>query len=280
MGERIEQSEFWDERAQAWAGNADDLETFAAQFSDPAIDRLDLRPGQHVADIGCGPGVTTAELARRVAPDGTATGIDVSPGMVSAATARAEAHGADNLRFVLGDPGEGALGPFDAVFSRFGVMFFDDPGTAFANLCRSIRPGGRFVAVAWAALNANPWMYLTNMFAAGPLEAELTPPAPDEPGPFSLADPAKTTTLLESSGFVDVSVDQHGGAWTAPVASAEDAIGRLLAVGPMGGAWASAGDDARKAAVDAVAGAFDDHRDGDTWRVPAAALVIAATAPA
>ena len=277
MGEPVDQSAFWDERAEAWASNADDLETFSGQFSDPAIDLLDPRPGQDVADVGCGPGVTTAELARRVAPGGTATGVDVAPRMVEAATARAGASGPDNVRFVVGDPGAGPIGSFDAVFSRFGIMFFDEPATAFANLARSIRPGGRFVAVAWAELDANPWMFLPNLFAAGPLQAELTVPGPDEPGPFSLADATKTISLLESAGLRDVSVTRQEGEWTANSVSAPDSIARVLSVGPMGEAWSEADADARSAALDAVLGGLEDHRDGDGWRVPAAALIISAS---
>ena len=277
MGERTEQAERWDDRSEAWASNADDLETFSGQFGDPAIDLLDPRPGEHVADVGCGPGVTTVKLARRVAPGGTATGVDVAPGMVEAASARARASGLDNLQFVLGDPGTGPIGSFDAVFSRFGVMFFDEPSTAFANLAESIRPGGRFVAVVWAELEANMWMVVPNLFAAGPLQTELDPPGPGEPGPFALADPAMTVPLLESCGFRDVVMTRHDGAWTADADSVEASIARSLAIGPMGGAWSTADDETRAAAIDAVLGGFEDYRAGDGWSVPATAVVISAS---
>lgn len=66
MGQPIEQAVFWDERADAWGRNADAMEGFARQFGDPAIDVFDPVPGQHLADVGCGPGLTTIDLVRRV----------------------------------------------------------------------------------------------------------------------------------------------------------------------------------------------------------------------
>lgn len=277
MEQPTDQSVFWDDRANAWGRNADAMEDFARQFGDPAMDILDPRPGQHVGDVGCGPGLTTIELARRVAPGGTATGVDVSPRMIEIATARLGAVDVSNVRFAVGDPGAGPIGSFDCVYSRFGVMFFDDPAAAFVNIARSIRQGGRMVAVVWAELDANPWMFLPTMFAAGPLHAELTLPGPGEPGPFSLADPETIVSLLESCGFGDVDVVRHERAWTFDTGTADDAIAQMLSVGAVGEAWASADDGARTAAVETVREACGDHRDGDRWLLPATALTISAS---
>lgn len=206
MSEPVQQAKFWDERADAWSDHADGMEEFASQFGRPAMDRLDPRPGQHLGDVGCGPGITTIELGERVASSGSATGVDVSARMVETARRRAIAADAQNVRFIVSDPGIERIGSFDGLYSRFGVMFFEDSATAFTNLCQSVRPGGRFVAVVWAEMDANPWMFVPTLFGAGPLGAELSLPGPDEPGPFSLADPERTTTLLETCGFGDVDV--------------------------------------------------------------------------
>lgn len=104
MADPTEQSPFWDERAEAWTRHADAMEVFAGQFGAPAMDALDPRPGQHVADVGCGPGITTVELARRVQPGGSVTGVDVSARMVESARARAATAGLENMRCEVVDP--------------------------------------------------------------------------------------------------------------------------------------------------------------------------------
>lgn len=278
MADPAEQSAFWDERADAWARHADGMEEFAGQFGAPAMDALDPRSGQHVADVGCGPGITTVELGRRVQPGGTATGVDVSVRMIESARARAATAGLENVRYEVSDPGTGPIGSFDGIYSRFGVMFFDDPAAAFTNLARSLRPGGRFAAAVWAELDANPWMFVPTMFAAGPLDASLVLPGPGEPGPFSLADPEETMTLLDACGFCDVDVVRHERAWTFDRDAADDSIARMLSVGAVGEAWASADDDRRRTAIEAVRAACDDYRDEDGWRLPATALVVSASA--
>lgn len=274
-----EQSEFWDERADAWARHAEAMEDFAQQFGAPGIDLLDPAPGEHLVDVGCGPGLTTFELARRVAPDGTVTGVDVSARMIASATDRAATAGVSGASFEVGDPGSGPIGSFDGLYSRFGLMFFDRPALAFENLCRSIRPGGRLVAVVWAEFDANPWIYLPTMFAAGPLDADLELPGPDEPGPFSLADTSRTTGLLASCGFSDVELRRLDGAWTFDDAMAADSVARMLSVGALGDAWVAADPSARDAAVDAVLAGCADHRVDAAWELPAAAYVISAQVP-
>jgi SAM-dependent methyltransferase len=278
MNEPVEQAVFWDERAAAWSDHADDMEVFVSQFGRPAMDRLDPLPGQHLADVGCGPGLTTIELGERVAPSGSVTGVDVSPRMVEAATKRAATADAENVRFVLADPGVEPIGSFDGIYSRFGVMFFDEPDTAFDNLRRSLRPGGCFVAVVWAELDANPWMFVPTLLGAEPLGAEIALPGPGEPGPFSLADPQRITTLLESSGFDDVDVVRCEHAWTLGPQGVVETVGQMLSVGPIGPAWSCADETARTAAVDAVLSGSEQYRDGAGWRLPAAALVATATA--
>jgi ubiquinone/menaquinone biosynthesis C-methylase UbiE len=97
--------------------------------------------------VGCGNGAISLEAARAVGPSGQVTGLDLSAPMLEVARRRAEEQGL-NVDFVRCDAQTASFDqPFDVVLSRFGVMFFDNPGVAFANLAKATRPGGRLCFV-------------------------------------------------------------------------------------------------------------------------------------
>ena len=80
-----EQSAFWEELAPGWLASEHQTELVSGPFGAAAMDRLDLRPGQRVVDIGCGSGSTTLAMAQLVGSGGEAVGIDIAPAMVRAA---------------------------------------------------------------------------------------------------------------------------------------------------------------------------------------------------
>jgi SAM-dependent methyltransferase len=274
------QQEFWEERAEAWERRADALDAFSDTYGLPAIDALAPQPGERLLDIGCGPGTTAVELARRVGPDGEVVAVDVAAGMIAALGRRLERAGIANVRGVVADAGRDPLGDgFDGAFSRFGVMFFADPVAAFANIGRALRPGGRFACVVWGPLAENPWMFVPTLAAVQVLEAQLEIPGPGEPGPFSLAEPDRVTEVLRAGGFADIGVEPIAGARMVTPDVVDNDLSTLLEVGPLGPAFTAADDRTRQAAIDAVIAAVEPYRDGDGWRLPGAALVVTATRP-
>lgn len=272
-----EQEEFWDRRAAAWDRHAEALDEFSSRFGDPAMDALDPRPGERVLDIGSGAGTTALELARRVAPSGNVVGVDLSGEMVAVARVRAERFDEGHVRFEVVDAQSGSLGEYDAAYSRFGVMFFPEPEVAFANIAASLVDGGRFACVVWAALGDNPWMFVPMMFASGPLAAHVTPPGPDQPGPFSLADPEHVREILEGAGFDDIVIERLEDARVLHDDTVRDEVAEMLEVGPLGASFAEATPEAREAAIDAVIAGCEDHRSDGGWRLPAAAWMVTAT---
>ena len=154
----------------------------------------------HVLDIGCGTGQTTRQAAR-TAQAGSAHGVDISAPAVERARELARAEGLRNVTFEHADaqvhrfPEE----RFDLATSRFGTMFFDDPGAAFANVRRALSPAGRLVMMVWQAPARNEWEVTIRQSLAGPGEAVAV--ASGSPDPFSLADPAAVTEILEAARF-------------------------------------------------------------------------------
>jgi SAM-dependent methyltransferase len=133
-------------------------------------------------------------------------GLDVSAPMLEVATRRATDAGLRNARFVVADASTHRFeGRFDLIFSRFGIMFFSDPVTAFRNLEGALGPGGRVTFICWGPASDNPW-FRVPMAAAGTILALPEPAPPEAPGPFAFADRVRVQQILESAGFVDVTI--------------------------------------------------------------------------
>jgi SAM-dependent methyltransferase len=173
------------------------------------LDALAPADGERILEIGSGAGRATLVLAAAV-PRGAVTGADISAPLSALARQRAADQGAGNVSFAVADMQQDTVpgGPFDAAASQFGVMFFDEPVTAFANIRRHVRPGGRLAFICWQQASRNPWMLGEILAPFLPPPAE---PAPGKrrPGPFSLADREQTRGLLEAAGWEEVAGRDH-----------------------------------------------------------------------
>ena len=197
---------FWNSEAgRRWATFQAQIDRAFAPLSAAGLAYAKPRPAEAVLDVGCGCGATLLELAKAVGTNGNVLGVDVSQPMLAIAEQRARARGLAAVRCVLADAATHPLGEdaFDLVFSRFGVMFFDNPVGAFANLRRALRPDGRLVFVCWRDLAANPWFHVPAR-AVRPFLPPSAPADPHAPGPLAFADPARVGHILESAGFGDV----------------------------------------------------------------------------
>jgi SAM-dependent methyltransferase len=225
----------------------------------------DIRPGEHVLDIGCGAGQTTREAARVAS---AALGVDVSAPAIE--RARELSAGLSNVTFERADaqvhpfPPEG----FDLAMSRFGTMFFGDPGAAFANVGRALRPGGRLAMMVWRAAEHNEW----TIKIRGALEIA---PASGGPDAFSLADPAVVRPLLEGAGFADVAfADVQEPVYYGPdVAAALDWVRGFSCTSE---ALTGLDDEATARVVQRLRDTFAEHtRDDGIWFDSRAWLVTA-----
>lgn len=234
-GANADQIAYWNNSAGAtWAALQDRLDRQIEPLGQRAMDAGAPKAGEQVLDIGCGCGQTSLELAQRVGPSGQVLGVDISEPMLEVARRRGGEAGLANVSFLAADAQTRAFPPggFDLAFSRFGVMFFDDPTAAFRNIAAALRPDGRLAFVCWRPLAENPWMGAP-MQAALSLLPPMPPPAdPTAPGPFAFADPERLRGILAAAGLVDIDIAPHdqmiGGN------DLEETVAMSLRVGPLG----------------------------------------------
>jgi ubiquinone/menaquinone biosynthesis C-methylase UbiE len=170
------------------------------------IDLAHLGPGSTVLDLGTGIGEPAVTAARAVAP-GMVTAVDVSPTMLDLARGRAEREGIANVEFVHADAA--SYRPerrFDAILSRWGLMFLPNVGAALTHHRNALRPGGRFVAATWSLPQDVPVISLPMAIATR--RFNLEPPLLAG-GPFALHDRDALAGAFDAAGYVDVEVRDH-----------------------------------------------------------------------
>jgi len=264
------EGDHWAEHDQRW--NA-----VNGGFDRPLLDAARIGTHDRVLDVGCGAGMTT-RLAARLATSGRALGVDLSAPMLARARALTVEQGLANADFVQADAQVHPFPPggFDVAISRFSAMFFGDPVAAFANIRRSLRPGGRLALVCMGDPARNEW--LTALYELRGLLPLPPSPTPGEPGMFSLADPALVARILTGAGFADpaavaVEAPMHWGR------DADDAAAFLLNSGPghhlLGQADRPTGHRAHQVLADTLRPA----ESPDGLRLRGSALLVTAVNP-
>ncbi|WP_437335303.1 class I SAM-dependent methyltransferase [Sorangium sp. So ce394] len=280
-GPNADQIQYWNEvGGPKWVALHDVISAQIRPLGALAMDRAGIAAGERVLDVGCGIGDTTLELVRRVGPSGAVLGVDVSAPMLDRARAAAQAAGAANVAFENADAQTAALpGPFDVLYSRFGVMFFADPAAAFANLRKALRRGARLAFVCWRPLQENPWLLVPTLTVGRHLP--LPQPDPHAPGPFALADAARVVDVLSRAGFVRVHcepIDQELS--VAGGRSLDETVDFLLKMGPASAALREA--NAAPELVDRVRAdlreAIAPHAGPEGVRMGSAVWVVTAAA--
>ena len=280
------QKAYWSEiAAPKWLSLEGAMEARLAPVSDAVIAAAGLKPGERVLDIGCGAGRTSQEAAYAVGEEGYVLGIDIAAPMIEAARAHAAAEakmGMAPVEFAIADAQtERFTPPFDVLISRFGVMFFENPAAAFANLRVSTKPGGRLVFAAWAPLSGNPhWEIPLRLVEA--LVGPSAPRVPHAPGPLAFDDPAYVHDILSAAGWRGVEVRAE--AVFLRGASLDDEARVACFMGPAGAlldekkASADARAAANKAVREALPGFATISPDGGI-RLPASIHLVTASAP-
>lgn len=270
-----EQSALWNgPSGEAWVNGQALLDATFERFEQLLVDEVDSTAARRVLDVGCGSGAVTRAIARHLGATGTCTGIDISAPLIELARQRA-AREAVAAEFLLADAQthEFTGARFDLAVSRFGVMFFDDPVAAFANLCGALRPGGQLRAATFRAVSENPFM-TTAERAATPLLPHVPPRRPDAPGQFAFADPERVRGILAAAGWSAIDLVPIDVPCAFPARELEGYFTRL---GPMAPLLRDAPETTRTQVIRRMHDAFAPFVHGDQVRFEAACWLICAT---
>ncbi len=196
-----EQIDYWNDKAgETWAQEYPKLDRMFTPLTDALIDAAAPKSGDRAVDIGCGCGETSLRLAER---GGAVWGVDISQPMIE--VARSRASGLANVAFSRADASTQTFTPdHQIVISRFGVMFFDDPVAAFANIRTALTKDGRLAFLCWQLPERNPWISQAAEAVQQYSDEPILPPDPTAAGPFAFGVADYTRSVLEDAGFSNV----------------------------------------------------------------------------
>jgi SAM-dependent methyltransferase len=272
----MDQKTLWNGSAgRAWVHNQRLLDQLFAPFEALLASDGVLGTATRVLDVGCGTGATTLAIARRLGAQGASVGVDLSEPMIAVARKRAEQEQA-NVRFFAADAQTHVFeqADFDLIVSRFGVMFFEDPVQAFANLRHAAREDARLSFIVWRSPAENPFM-TTAERAAAPLLPDLPVRQPGGPGQFAFADPGRVRTILAESGWSDIDVQPMDVSCAMPES---DLVPYLTWLGPVGQLLQNADERTRARVIDTLRAAFAPYVRGGEVRFDAACWHVSAHA--
>ena len=272
-----EQREFWsDIKGDLWVTLQPRIDTMLATFGDKALDTLNPQSGERILEIGCGTGTTTLALGARVGSSGEILAADLSRPMLNKAIERANVSAEHPITFVEADAQVHSFptATFDAVYSRFGVMFFDDPIAAFRNIRKAVRPGGRMAYVCWADRKANPWIRIPAGAAKTCLDLPAPPPD-DAPGQFSMENEDRVQQILHDAGWSDIGLERFTVEGSIG-SNAADAARFITKMGPMSEPFALADSDTQNKTLQVIEEALTPYSNDSgvtlgfsTWIVSA-----------
>lgn len=199
----------WGAAAEGWERQDGWFERQSGDLSGWLCDAAGVGPGMQTLDVACGAGEPAATAARRVAPDGRVTAVDLSPDMVAVTRRKVQRLGLGNLEAQEMDVQALAFkdGTFDAATCRFGLMFCPDPVRGASEIRRVLKNGARFATAVWDVPAKNP--FFTSIAGVLPEFVPMPPPDPTAPGIFRLAPPGELERVLRAAGFSQVSVESR-----------------------------------------------------------------------
>lgn len=205
MNSNEEQKDYWTNSAgKLWVKDKVEKDNMLEPLGNYALSKFNIIEGMNVLDIGCGTGITTTQIAKKINNIGYVSGLDFSETMINEAIKHSEKLGIKNINFAVKDIQNEELKilEYDAAFSRFGVMFFSNPIMAFKNIYSALKKNGILTFICWQSQKENPWynsgLEIVKKYIDVPLPKE------NSPGPFAYADKSYIHNILTNSGYKDI----------------------------------------------------------------------------
>ena len=205
MNSNEEQKDYWTNSAgKLWVKDKVEKDNMLEPLGNYALSKFNIIEGMNVLDIGCGTGITTTQIAKKINNIGYVSGLDFSETMINEAIKYSEKLGIKNINFAVKDIQNDELKilEYDAAFSRFGVMFFSNPIMAFKNIYSALKKNGILTFICWQSQKENPWynsgLEIVKKYIDVPLPKE------NSPGPFAYADKSYIHNILTNSGYKDI----------------------------------------------------------------------------
>lgn len=197
----------WDTAAEAWHRWGPTLRTWLGPATEHLLDLAGVTSGARVLDLAAGAGDQTLQIAERVGPGGSVLATDISPRILAFASDEATRAGLSNIstRVMDGEHLELPAASFDAVVSRVGLIYFPDQQRALREMHRVLVPGGRVAAIVYSTADRNG--FFSKPVSIVRRHAQLGPPLPGQPGPFSLGSPGVIEEAFARAGFRDITTE-------------------------------------------------------------------------
>jgi SAM-dependent methyltransferase len=265
----------WQAAAAAWRRWQPVIDGWLREGTDLMLDLAQVQAGDRVLDVAAGAGGQSFAAARRVGPKGEVLATDVAENLVRYLERDAAAAGLTQVRAAVMD-GEDLRVPrgrFDAVICRLGLMYLPDREAALSGMGAALRPGGRLGAIVFSTPEANRFFSVPASIIRR--AAQIPPPLPGQPGPFSLGTPDVLRHEIDAAGFVDVDVR----ALPAPLrlASATECVRfERESFGALHQTLAGLSVDAQAAVWREITDALTEFEGPDGFVAPCELLVVAA----
>ncbi|HEX3271752.1 MAG TPA: class I SAM-dependent methyltransferase [Ktedonobacterales bacterium] len=194
----------WQTAAEAWNRWEPVIDQWLGDTTEAMLEMVGVHAGSRVLDVAAGAGGQTLAAARRVGPSGYVLATDISSNILDFAASNARAAGLTNVetRVLDGETLDVEPEAFDAVISRVGLIYFPDQQKALDGMRRALKPGGRVAAIVYTTAEQNAFFSLPISIIRR--RAQLPPPLPGQPGPFSLGAPGALEEAYRQAGFRDI----------------------------------------------------------------------------